>query len=295
MPSPEERRRRVEVIDLLDELRHAHEHHYHWLVDCHRELMCVTPDAVGLEDPEAHHHCRFGRWYDEAVKFFHLEGDELFRKVGAIHQDMHIAARDLLHEARRAMPVSTQVYDHFAGRLHYFQAEVFRVEQYLWRTICLTDPLTGLRNRQGMMVELRDEMARSQRKGLPCIIGLIDLDHFKRINDEHDHMTGDRVLRWVADYLCDHMRTYDKLFRYGGEEFLFCLPSTDMDSARAILERLRTGLASRSFLLDEEKRLQLTISIGAVNAENQLVEDAILNADRKLLQAKQEGRNRLVM
>lgn len=112
------------------------------------------------------------------------------------------------------------------------------------------DPLTGLHNRHAMERELERERERFLRTKHPCCIALGDLDHFKQVNDSYGHGVGDRVLEASADCFLRHLRPYDSLYRYGGEEFLFCLPDADLKSARKIIERLRLELESRPVEID---------------------------------------------
>lgn len=160
--------------------------------------------------------------------------------------------------------------------------------------LAMTDYLTQIPNRRALME--RAEQALARRSGAPLALMMIDVDHFKLINDIHGHPTGDEVLSKVADLLSERLRGYDLLGRYGGEEFCAVAPDTDMAGALKLAESLRESIASTSF--DSKKgKLPVTVSIGIsicpVNAARELKE-LLAEADVALYTAKQTGRNKVV-
>ena len=156
------------------------------------------------------------------------------------------------------------------------------------------DALTGLYNRRYLNDSLQREFDRCARNGAPLSILLIDLDHFKQINDVHGHAAGDDVLRQVAALLQQDMRSSDICCRYGGEEFLLVLPAMAMDAALARAEHCRTRLAEQPWLADG-RWVSVTLSIGvaSVPAAGMAPEALIALADQALYRAKAEGRNRV--
>jgi diguanylate cyclase (GGDEF)-like protein len=155
------------------------------------------------------------------------------------------------------------------------------------------DELTGLPNRRAILDQLATETARQARKKLPLALALIDLDHFKRINDEHGHAGGDQVLRGFAHRVESELRGGDVMARWGGEEFLLMLPDTSIEAAQQCLERLRERLRASPF--DEvAPGLQLTFSAGVTGCLGQGdVDSAIERADQAMYRAKQAGRDRI--
>jgi diguanylate cyclase (GGDEF)-like protein len=124
---------------------------------------------------------------------------------------------------------------------------------------------------------------------------MVDLDHFKTVNDTYGHLVGNKVLHAVAHYLTDKLRPYDSMCRYGGEEFLICLPSTKLDKAKKIVTRLRMGLSSLPIDLDKDKQLNITASFGiAKMATNIPIYGNIARADEALYAAKHGGRNQAI-
>lgn len=170
------------------------------------------------------------------------------------------------------------------------------------RTAGLTDPLTGVRNRRFLDERLFEEVARMQRSKESLAFLFIDIDHFKRVNDEFGHTVGDEVLRQVAQRIASTLRVTDVLTRYGGEEFAVLQPSTEAPEARMVAERIRHAVADEPVRLLSGVELPVTISVGvaahgpqeAMDTKEQV--EALTNeADAALYNAKGSGRNRVVL
>ena len=167
------------------------------------------------------------------------------------------------------------------------------------RSLAMIDSLTGVFNRRAFMERAEKELAIARRNKTPLALLMIDIDFFKRINDEFGHPTGDDVLVDVAHILDSRLRKQDTLGRYGGEEFCILLPGTDETGAAAVAETLRNTVAN-TLLATERKGISVTISIGATFCPascpncnlgfHRLLDDA----DAALYQAKRDGRNRAV-
>lgn len=153
------------------------------------------------------------------------------------------------------------------------------------------DELTGIRNRRFGVSSLEAALEQADRQGLDISVALLDIDHFKRVNDDHGHTVGDRVLQQFAEVLSRQLRVSDILVRWGGEEFLLILPGIDVDGARQALERLRHSL-SLEYL--SPRGLQVTFSAGIINARGMNSNDLVESVDQKLYQAKGRGRDRIV-
>lgn len=157
------------------------------------------------------------------------------------------------------------------------------------------DELTNLANRRFIMELLDIEISRCKRYGNPLSAFILDIDHFKRVNDEHGHLSGDKVLRQIGSILSTTVRDTDRIGRFGGEEFLGFLPETDIQGAVIQAERLRCQVAECPFIVEEGKILQLTVSIGVAQYDisNDTIETFLSRADEALYQAKQSGRNKV--
>lgn len=163
-----------------------------------------------------------------------------------------------------------------------------------------TDPLTGLFNRRFLDRSLDDEVARAKRYDLALSVLMIDVDHFKQVNDQYGHQVGDWVLQTLATIAAKELRETDVFVRYGGEEFLVLVPHTPAHQAAELAERLRKRIAEHDFAKPSDPGgLQITgvtvsIGVASVNQEIDTSENLILAVDRNLYRAKQEGRNRVV-
>lgn len=156
------------------------------------------------------------------------------------------------------------------------------------------DFLTGLLNRREMFRRANEEIQRSSRSQKAISVFLIDLDHFKKVNDIYGHSAGDMVLQSVATIMRQTVRTYDLCCRYGGEEFLVVLPETDLEPATAIAERLRQTIADNEISIAPATTLRITASIGvATMADGEAIDQLISRADHAMYQGKQQGRNRV--
>lgn len=168
----------------------------------------------------------------------------------------------------------------------------WRDREARFERLATTDPLTGVANRRLLFDVSKRELARSRRYGTPTSLIIIDLDHFKSINDKFGHLVGDRALSHAADVLGEAIRDADMISRYGGEEFGILLPMTDLDGAVEVAERCRTRLAERPFMVNGDN-VTITASLGVASTVKEGdVDELLRRADDALLRAKALGRNR---
>jgi diguanylate cyclase (GGDEF)-like protein len=173
------------------------------------------------------------------------------------------------------------------------QDELKRSNQLL-RELAITDPLTRLYNRRHLMETLERELHRTRRTATPLSAIIIDIDHFKRVNDSYGHQFGDEVLAGVAALTAKALRTYDLAARYGGEEFFVVLPDTPLADAVVVAERIRHNVETLTFPGRLEE-LGVTVSLGVATFPARgvtSIETLIRAADQALYRAKQGGRNR---
>lgn len=161
--------------------------------------------------------------------------------------------------------------------------------------LAIKDGLTGIANRRFFIEELDREISRANRYNLAFSLLMIDIDHFKKINDAYGHPAGDAVLKTLAGMLKSKIRQIDLAARYGGEEFAVLLPQTSIEGAMVVGERIRKAVAGSSFTINEEKRINVTVSIGisSTSWNVRTAEELIEAADKALYSAKEAGRNRV--
>jgi len=161
--------------------------------------------------------------------------------------------------------------------------------------LAMRDVLTGLANRRAILDLLRSSVARARRQGQWLSVLMVDIDHFKAVNDNHGHQAGDAVLRQVAQTLASRLRAQDQIGRFGGEEFLVLLPDTQAEGARVLADALRQAVQQTSTPWGG-RQIAVTISVGVCGhplSEADSPESLIAAADRAMYQAKRLGRNRV--
>jgi len=178
----------------------------------------------------------------------------------------------------------------FAYVVHQWQGQEERLKE-----LSNTDYLTHLRNRRSFMESAEIEFLRAKRYSKPLAVVMFDVDHFKRVNDDHGHTTGDQVLKLVARILAEEVRRHDVIARYGGEEFAFLLAETNQDQAQVMAERCRERIeAARLLVRRDPVKVTASAGIAAYPCEGVTqVEQLIDLADRALYRAKYGGRNRV--
>jgi len=161
--------------------------------------------------------------------------------------------------------------------------------------LATTDSLTGVLNRRAFIERVEQEIHRSNRENAPFSLILADIDYFKRVNDEYGHQAGDLVLQRFTEQLSKFSRPYDFVGRYGGEEFVICLPRTDSHQARSVAERMRKRVEDMRIMLpNSSKSLQITASFGVASfrmGSEESVDSVTKRADEAMYRAKREGRN----
>lgn len=282
-----------EILSGLKELGVSLVNHGIWARKLHRSLLCnCDPDESDFRE-DAHHHCRFGQWYysTENPRLLELEG---FKELEEQHKQVHANARGLLVARRDGKEISPEMYDQFTDTVHIFRTTVQSIQYEIVSEVCTLDQLTGVWNRYAMTHRINQEIELARRHGRSGAIALIDFDHFKKVNDQHGHIIGDAVLKNIISYMGEQIRKSDSIFRYGGEEFLFLLPNTGLDSAVEVLERLRRDIKNIPTPTDNAEEIFVSISIGMTGLDGQKTDKEIIDcADRALLTAKANGRDRL--
>ena len=241
------------------------------------------------------------------------ELDELGSQTGRFHQSVGRYAdviekadtlesltgvvREMVEESRtvQALVAQTQQRLHdehtrasgLTQRVNELESELRRLSEEV-----STDQLTQIANRRGLIVSFEMERARAERTGRPLSIGLIDIDNFKRLNDDLGHSAGDEALRSLAGLIRNNLRPTDHVARYGGEEFVVLLPETAVEEGEKVLTRLQRTLTGGLFM-HKEQQVFVTFSAGVtLHRPEERIEDSLERADRALYEAKHAGKNR---
>lgn len=233
-----------------------------------------------------------GKWYaSREAEAFHSSQE--FQALGKRLEEMLAQVQGFLHADQDGGPHPVDDYTEFMNTLLDLNNLVQRLQNDAWRGLTKVDPLTGVRNRHDMMAELDAERERARRTQDACSIAMADLDHFKNINDTHGHVVGDAVLRNISKLFDEQLRPYDTVYRYGGEEFLLCLPNTELGTAQSVLERLRVTIQDTPLQVDGvDEHIAVTASFGVAEVDEvEHIVKTIERADMGLYNAKSSGRN----
>jgi two-component system cell cycle response regulator len=191
-------------------------------------------------------------------------------------------------------PAAAEAVEGYEKRIAQLEREVRRLRPY--KQMAVIDHLTQIFNRRYFDSRLEEEVARMSRRGFPFCVALVDLDHFKRINDTHGHRVGDLVLREFAHFLTQNLRRIDVVCRIGGEEFAVIMPDTDITAGLVIMERILEKLLHHPFTIQNHPPIQISFSCGIVsNALSFKNHSAIVDeADQALYEAKRSGRSQIM-
>jgi diguanylate cyclase (GGDEF)-like protein len=282
-----------QIEDVINMLDAADASHREWLWRFHAGLICEPGMDDDIMDEQAHTLCKFGHWYYHYASPI-LTRQQAFIDVERLHADMHATARQLALKSSNGTDVSQEDYRAFIEKQRVFADTMKILRDQMYERLYSYDKLTGLMTRGPFMAILDGECAREGRTGEQCCLVLMDIDHFKEINDEYGHLAGDRVLINVARYLRKHMRPYDSICRYGGEEFLIALPNTDMQHAQEIIERIRHELEQLKIEYESGHCIHITASFGISSLRKADGYQFCLKcADDALYRAKALGRNKV--
>ena len=267
--------------------------HNQWMDALQLTLIChLRPDDRDMS-PEAHRHCRFGQWYygEEGLAF---RGNQNFIELEESHREMHEHASHLLNLSVQREDIPVAAYEQFMHEQKRMTLQMETLKHELEDEAFNLDSLTGAFNRAGMLTRLREQQQLVKRGLANCVLVMMDIDHFKKVNDCYGHTAGDNVLSAFAKHIMEHTRPFDRLYRYGGEEFLLCAPHTDIETAHPLIERIRQTLAELPIKSNNGEELHITASFGLALLDPDLpVVESIDRADAATYAAKADGRNRV--
>lgn len=253
--------------------------------------------------PELDHtRCEFGNWLLEQAPQLIRDRSHI-EQISSIHKSMH----DVVNEVRARMqqPRANGPLYALLKKAETYSLELGNEISLLNSIIIMSvynkDPLTGFLNRRFLDRVLINQMEIAKATETAFSLVMFDIDHFKKLNDKHGHQVGDRALEHVAAIVRETLRQSDLVFRYGGEEFLIILPSTHLESARGLAERLRQRLEEQPLAMGA-RLIPVTASFGVTEVapsgylviDNSLLREVMAECDGRLYMAKHRGRNRVV-
>ena len=282
-----------EIEDFVTEFDAAIEAHLDWN---RRVLRCAVLRSSPGEDvlaPDADRRCRFGRWFVHARGALDRLDAAAADRVHRTHREMHAAVRRLCAAVLERGLGEAADLDAFEQTQSDLIAALAHLKTEVMAHSARHDALTGLPLRHGLEDEFGRRLGAAQRQAQDLVMVMIDIDHFKLVNDAHGHAVGDRALQHVAGLLQSHGRVGEPVFRYGGEEFLVLLQAAGRDEAGAATERLLQALRATPLRLVDGSLVVLRASAGlAVVGRHESMASAIERADHALYAAKASGRDR---
>jgi len=282
------------IATLYNELHHAANAHLRWLHEFNKSLLIDPTMLNGFLYKRGHKLCVFGSWLSDNPQLPNTIKN--LYEIIYEHKSMHDRSYKIAQQKKLSQPVSAIDYEAFTSHQTKLLQLIMQLLESLKSSAFLFDPLTNTFNRQTMNALLENEIERAKRDRHTSTIAMLDIDHFKSVNDQFGHQTGDIALSTCASFIKEDLRPYDNIFRYGGEEFLLLLPDTTAEKASHIIERIRIGISKIEIAVSNGKSIQLTVSTGISSLETRNpIEESISKADQALYRAKQTGRNKTVL
>ncbi len=237
-----------------------------------------------------------GLWLEHKAPLLFPDNQTLDKLVTTCHEIDALVLQAIDHHRQQDWEAHSGIVQQLEKKLRQADSLLTGLAHELTEMEVRTDPLTRLFNRRHLATVMHFESQHAHRSGHDFGLLLIDLDHFKRINDDYGHDAGDRVLKRVAEHLSDAVRSSDFVFRYGGEEFLVVLPEISAVMLQKVADKICTLMRGLRLELPGGKDLGITVSIGIALSGGELnYEHTITRADQALYQAKEAGRDRCVM
>lgn len=282
-----------ELEEAILELDSAIENQEQWYADVNRILIFgLAPNLKDLSI-DAHHLCAFGAWLD-VYGNEKIRQQPIFEKIIHNHELLHKLASELLIKVMQGEKINTIEYDALSKVEKKLRHRLYDLHGFLREKASNIDSLTGLYNRKEMFDQLTRQHEFVNRGIYDVSLALVDVDHFKAINDTYGHLAGDKMLSELGRYLSQGVRAYDSVFRYGGDEFLILLPDTKTVEAHEVLSRLHSDISTFEVVLNNGLPVSTTTSFGIATLKpGDDIERTIHLADQALYEAKREGRNLL--
>lgn len=284
--------RLAEALEQLAQAVHAHTDWQERLIEAAVHGTPIDADAVS---DGAHVGCRFNRWYFDRAPA-ELWGNPAYAAMGVEHWRLHRLAERLVHKLASDAPIDVEEFDQLIAGGERLRTTLAVLSHDVEEALRNLDAATGIADRAGMLSELRAWRDLAKRGVQKCSIVLMDLDRFQAINDAQGRQVGDELLAAVARRLVRLLRPFDKVFRYGADEFLIALPGADLAMTQSVIKQVREGFASSPLMITAGGvDLQATASFGLASLDPEVgAEESVERADQALLLAKTAGGNRAI-
>jgi diguanylate cyclase len=285
-----------EIDTFIAELDAAVEAHMGWTRRILRSVVLRTSPGEDVLSPLAHMLCRFGDWFTSNRAHFEALDAPATQRVETVHRAMHDAVRAICTRALAGQPGETTDLDAFEQSHTELLRLLARFKTLMLSNALQHDPLTGLPLRYGIGRDFTLYQNDSRRNHSLLYVVMIDIDHFKRINDSYGHPVGDVVLRHLADTLKRSLRGNEPLYRFGGEEFLWLLQCKTVEEAEQSALRLLAAVRTTPVPIPDAQPVTLTVTLGLAQVgDHEELSSAIKRADEALYEGKNAGRDRFVM
>lgn len=284
---------RLIAVDVPQDILQAYIDHQKWKMMAFELALGRKVDVDQFE--RNHHHCKLGKWLQNGgVDRIPVSRRESFDQA---HEQVHRLGVKAIDEALHERPESiVELLFEMESASEEVMDVLLNVIEEEFVKAANSDVLTGFANRRAFDMEFEKALAFAKRHDFWVDLVLLDVDFFKKVNDDFGHITGDEVLKRIADILKEVARTEDMLFRWGGEEFVMITLDKEPEGAGTLAERVRVAIEKEVFFKGSDREMRLTISCGAVSywAGLGLPEHEVFAvADKQLYQAKQSGRNKV--
>jgi diguanylate cyclase (GGDEF)-like protein len=239
--------------------------------------------------------CRFNRWYFDRAPA-ELWGHPAYAALGVEHWRLHRLTDRLLHKLETDAPIDVEEFDELIAGNERLRATLGSLRQGIDLALRTLDPTSGAAARSGLLPDLRAWRELAARGVQKCSIVVVDLDRFTALNDAHGRSVGDAVLGAAVTRLARLLRPFDKIYRYGADEFLIALPGADLSMAQGVIRRVREALASqplRTGLSGKDPAVTASFGLAALDPEVG-AEESLERAEQALLLAKTAGGNRAI-
>ena len=280
----------------IAELDAAVEAHMNWTRRILRCAVLRTVPGEDVLDPLAHTLCHFGNWFMSSRDHFEALDAPSSRCVEAVHKTMHDAIRSICTRMLAGQPGNHADLETFEQSQSELLVLLARFKTLILTQAVRHDPLTGLPLRYSIENDFALYRKEARRNRTLLYVAMIDVDHFKPVNDTHGHLVGDMVLRQLAGILKGTLRSNEPLYRFGGEEFLWLLQCKSVAEAEQSAQRLLAAVRGASVPIPDGALLALTVTLGLARVREQDdLSSAIMRADLALYDGKKSGRDRYVI